>query len=599
LKKSADNKSLTTLFLRIWHYVDSHRRIQLGVLLLLMIMTSLAEVFSIGAAMPFLGVLTAPERIYEYAPLRPVFTIAGITSPFQLLLPVTIIFVIAALLAGAMRLLFLWVSIRFSFTMGADLKVLAYKRMLYQPYAVHASRNSSEIITSVGKVGNIIYLFNNILSAVSSGFFLLTILSTLLFINAKITLALFGGFGAIYAIITFYTKERLLQNSQRVALESSMVLKAMQEGLGGIRDVLIDGTQGVYSKIFRHADIALNRAQGNNLFISSSPSLGVQSLGIALIALLSLTLAHNEKGLTAYLPLLGALVYGAQRLLPSLQQLYSSWSTIQGMRGSLDDALDLLDQPLPEYVEHPSQEPLPFNRTIELNNISFRYTPEAPWVLENLDLSIEKGSRVGFIGKTGSGKSTLLDLIMGLLQPTKGSIAIDGKLIDVINTRSWQSHIAHVPQAIYLSDSTIAENIAFGIPVEEIDFKRVLLAAQNAQIAELIEGWPKKYQTFVGERGIRLSGGQRQRIGIARALYKKADVIIFDEATSALDNNTENAVMQAIERLHPDITILIIAHRLTTLKNCDKIVEVGGRGIMRIGSYDDIMNLPQKKSPVL
>ena len=208
----------------------------------------------------------------------------------------------------------------------------------------------------------------------------------------------------------------------------------------------------------------------------------------------------------------------------------------------------------------------------------------------DLNITIPKGSRIGFVGSTGSGKSTLLDIVMGLLQPTLGELEIDGQAISPSNQRAWQAHIAHVPQAIYLADSTIEENIAFGVAKSEIDAQRVRIAAHQAQIADTIESWPNQYQTFVGERGIRLSGGQRQRIGIARALYKRADVIIFDEATSALDNETEQAVMQSIEGLGDGITLLIIAHRLTTLKNCSKIVEFGGGGIKRVGSYEDIVN---------
>jgi len=211
-------------------------------------------------------------------------------------------------------------------------------------------------------------------------------------------------------------------------------------------------------------------------------------------------------------------------------------------------------------------------------------------VLKDIDLKITKGGRYGFIGATGCGKSTLLDIVMGLLQPTEGVLEIDGGAIRESNFRSWQAHIAHVPQTIFLSDSSIAENIAFGTPKNQIDLARVKQVARQAQISEIIESWPKQYDTFVGERGIRLSGGQRQRIGIARALYKQADVIILDEATSALDSNTELAVMEAIEGLDREITLLIIAHRLTTLKNCTQVVEMGDGGVKRIGSYDDIVN---------
>ena len=256
---------------------------------------------------------------------------------------------------------------------------------------------------------------------------------------------------------------------------------------------------------------------------------------------------------------------------------------------SLQDTLDLLDQPLPDYADQPASQPLPFRQQICLDQISFRYRPDSPWVLNNIDLKIEKGSRVGFIGATGCGKSTLIDVIMSLLQATEGALGVDGKAVTMVNQRAWQAHIAHVPQAIFLADSTIEENIAFGVQKERIDHERVKMAARQAQIADVIEAWSGQYQTFVGERGVRLSGGQRQRVGIARALYKQADVIIFDEATSALDSETEQAVMQAIESLSVNLTILIIAHRLSTLKNCTQIVELSDGGIKRVGSYEDMV----------
>jgi ATP-binding cassette subfamily B protein len=239
-----------------------------------------------------------------------------------------------------------------------------------------------------------------------------------------------------------------------------------------------------------------------------------------------------------------------------------------------NDVLELLDQPLPHYAQQSPSKPISFNQDIRLKNIDFHYNDQVPYILKKIDLTIAKGDRIGFIGKTGSGKSTLVDIIMGLLLPTKGEIYIDNQQITDKNRRSWQAHIAHVSQNIYLADASIEENIAFAVLPENIDHQRVRQAAKQAQISELIEQWPDKYQTFVGERGIRLSGGQRQRIGIARALYKRTDVLIFDEATSALDNETEQAVMEAIDGLDKELTILIIAHRLNTLKGCDKIVEI-------------------------
>ncbi len=593
------NQPITQLLHRLWRHISTRRRRQFGLLLVLMLFASFAEILSIGAVLPFLGVLTAPERVFEHAAAQPIIQALGLTAPAQLLLPLTIAFGVAALIAGAMRLMLLWANSRLSFTTGADLSISIYRRTLYQPYSVHCARNSSEVINGIsGKVIGVIYsIIMPVLSLISSSVMLIAILIALLAVEPVIALAAFGGFGLIYAFIIRLTKKKLLVNSQRIARESTHVIKSLQEGLGGIRDVLIDGSQTTHCQIYRNADLLLRRAQGNNEFISASPRYGMEALGMLLIAMLAYSLAQQADGIAKAIPILGALALGAQRLLPVLQHAYGAWSGIQAGQVSLQDTLELLDQPLPDYADQPTAQPMPFKHNISLKQIAFRYSSQTPYVLKQLNLTIAKGSRVGFIGTTGSGKSTLLDIVMGLLQPTDGTLEIDGQAVVSGNHRAWQAHIAHVPQAIFLADRTIEENIAFGVPKDQIDPQRVRQAAKQAQIADSIESWPKQYQTFVGERGIRLSGGQRQRIGIARALYKQADVIILDEATSALDTETEQAVMQAVERLSEDITLLIIAHRLTTLKNCTQIVELDAGNIKRTGSYQDIVNQPAPVQP--
>ena len=491
-----------------------------------------------------------------------------------------------------MRLLLLWASTRLAFATGADLSMSVYRRTLYQPYAVHCARNSSEVITGIsGKVNGVISnIISPTLTLISASSMLIAILMALLLINPLIAFLAFGGFGFIYAVIIGLTRKQLLIDSQLMARESVQVIKSLQEGLGGIRDILIDGSQATYCEIYRTADTPMRRAEGRSSFISGSPRYGMEALGLILISILAYILSQQADGVAKAIPVLGAIALGAQRLLPVLQQVYSSWTTILSGQVSLQETLALLDQPLPDYANNPVVELLPFNLDIRVEQLSFRYSLQTPYVLNQINLTITKGSRVGFIGTTGSGKSTLLDIVMGLLQPTEGVLKIDGQVITPANNRGWQTHIAHVPQVIFLADSSIEENIAFGVPKDEIDIERVRQAAQQAQIAESIESWPEQYQTLVGERGIRLSGGQRQRIGIARALYKRADVIIFDEATSALDNETEEAVMQVIEGLSKDLTLLIIAHRLTTLKNCTHILELGESGIKRVGNYDEIIN---------
>jgi ABC-type bacteriocin/lantibiotic exporter with double-glycine peptidase domain len=589
------HQSIACLSKRLWQHIGLRRRQQFGLLLLLMLFASFAEVLSIGAVLPFLSVLTAPDRIFVMHAAQPLIQALNLSEPKQLLLPLSIAFSLAALTTGAMRLLLLWASTRLSYASGADLSVNIYRRTLYQPYAVHCARNSSQIVNGVSsKVTAVIVVINMTLTLISSGVMLIAILVALLAIDSFIAITAFGGFGLIYAFITKINSRRLLINSQHIARESDQVVKSLQEGLGGIRDILIDGSQEVFCNIYRKADYVLRDAAGSNTFIGASPRFVMESLGMILIAILAFVLAQQTEGIAKTIPILGALALGAQRLLPLLQQAYGAWTQINSVQISLKDTLELLDQPLPAYANKPIPERLSFNHDITLKQIDFRYDPQGPYVLKQLNFTIAKGSRVGFIGATGSGKSTLLDIVMGLLQPTNGLLEIDGHPITPYNQRAWQLHIAHVPQTIFLVDSTIEENIAFGEPKDKIDQDRVRQAAQQAQIAESIESWPKQYQTLVGERGVRLSGGQRQRVGIARALYKQADVIIFDEATSALDNETEQAVMDAIEGLSKELTVLIIAHRLTTLKSCTHIMELHAGGINCIGNYQEIVNKSTK-----
>ncbi len=586
------NSTLPQLLRCLSPHISPQRRVQMGLLFLLMILSSFAEVVSIGAVLPFLGALTAPDRIFALPVAQPFINALGLTEPQELLLPLTVIFIFGALLSGFMRLVLLWMQTRLSHAIGADLSINIYRRTLYQPYAVHVARNSSEVIAGIsGKANNVVYsTILPLMHISSSTLTLIFILLTLLTIEPMAVTA-FAGFGAIYAGVIKGTKKALARDSERVSYESNQVIKALQEGLGGIRDVLINGTQATYCKIYRSADLPLRRATANVLIISGTPRYAIEALGMVLIAVFAYSLAGSPSGIVSAIPVLGALALGAQRLLPVLNLAYAGWSSIRGSQASLADALDLLDQPIPAHADAPLTAPVPFKHSITLKGLAFRYAENTPWVLQHgLNLSIQKGSRIGFIGTTGSGKSTLLDILMGLLQSPHGDLAIDGVKITEKNSRSWQAHIAHVPQAIFLADTSITENIAFGVPVAQIDNNRVREVAKKAQVAQAIESWPEQYDTLVGERGVKLSGGQRQRIGIARALYKQADVIIFDEATSALDNDTERAVMEAIENLSDELTVIIVAHRLTTLKNCTEIFKLEDGRIKQSGSYENIMS---------
>jgi ABC-type bacteriocin/lantibiotic exporter with double-glycine peptidase domain len=562
-------------------------------LTVLMILASFAEVVSIGAVLPFLGVLTNPGKIYNHELAQPVFLVLQIETPQELVLPFTILFILGAIFAGLARISLLWVQTRLSIAIGADFSVQVYDRTLYQPYILHVSRSSSEILAGVQKAeGLVYYIIQPVLIILSSVVIFVALIATLLAIQPVIALIAFLSFGLIYAVIVFVTRRRIARNSRIIAAHQGEATKAVQEGLGSIRDILINGNQFVYSKIYRDAFLPMQTAIASNQIVGAGPRFGVEALGMVLIASLAYAMASVVGvmgGANNTIPVLGALALGAHRLLPVLQQIYTAYITLKGNQGNIQDALDLLDQPKPAHARLQPPEPIPFRTAITLKDLGFRYTPRGPWVLNHINLEIPKGSRVGFIGVTGSGKSTLLDIVMGLLIHTEGSVHIDDTVLTPEKIRAWQMHISHVPQVIHLKDGSITENIAFGVRPEVIDQQRVKQACQQAQIAQTIEGWGEGYETQVGERGIRLSGGQRQRIGIARALYKKANVIIFDEATSSLDHETETAVMQTFETLGREVTVLIVAHRLTSLKSCDRIVKLTGGEIKEIGTYEQII----------
>jgi len=585
-------KSTKKAIKRLWSHLSSRRRKQFFLVSVLMIMSSISEVVSIGALLPFLGMLTVPEQVYQHALMQPIIQILEISDPDQLLLPITILFIALALLAGAIRLVLLYAQTKFSFATGSDLSINIYRRTLYQKYAVHVSRNSSEVINSViTKTNTVIQnTITPILKLISSIVLIIGIISVLLVIDFVVALLTFVGFGFLYWMVISFTRAQVGRNSQIIADQSTQMIKSLQEGLGGIRDVLIDNTQKFYYTLYRNADLPLRYASGKNQSISISPREVMESIGMSLIAGLAYMLMQPDGGAGTVIPLLGSLAFGAQKLLPALQQAYSSYSQIKGSKSSLEDVLDLLDQPLPKHIDGTTAKSIQFEKKIKLTNLDFRHTANSPWVLKNINLSIKKGECVGFMGESGSGKSTLLDIIMGLLEPSNGNIVIDNQVLSSANMRSWQTNISHVPQNIYLSDGTIEENIALGISKDDIDHHRVKEVAKQAQISDVIEQWENGYQTPVGESGFFLSGGQRQRIGIARALYKNVSILIFDEATSALDGKTEKGIMELIENIGKDkgMTVLIVAHRLTTLKECDKIFKLDENYTLRVGSYREM-----------
>ena len=576
---------------KLLSYLSSKRKSQLGFISILMIIGSLAEVASIGLVIPFLGALTNPEALFGSPFFLPFIDHFGFISADQLLLPFTITFIFAVISSGLIRGFLVYATIRFSHAVGHDLGMNVYRRTLYQSYSYHANQNSSELINGVILKVNTITggVILPLLVIASSILLMAGIVAALMFVDVITSISAFCIFGVLYIIVIKLTHRQLRHNSEDIAHYSTQLIKSLQEGLGGIRDVIIDGSQNFFCKIYKTSDLPLRKAHGNNTFIASSPRFIMEALGMTLIALLAYSLTLSSNGFETVIPTLGALALGAQRLLPSMQQSYDAFSKLKGAQASLTDVLKILNQNLPSFADQTQKEKMHFKKEIELKNLSFQYSINTPLIFENINLKITKGSKVGFIGETGCGKTTLLDIIMGLLDLKDGKMLIDEELIDENNIRLWQSNIAHVPQNVYLSDSSIIDNIAFGVPKDEIDFEKIKSVAEQAKISEIIASLNDGYETFVGEQGIKLSGGQRQRIGIARALYRDANVLIFDEATSALDNETEKVVMDSISSLGKDLTILIIAHRLSTLKHCDYVVELTSKKELLIKSPQEVI----------
>jgi ATP-binding cassette subfamily B protein len=380
--------------------------------------------------------------------------------------------------------------------------------------------------------------------------------------------------GGVYAVVMLLVKKRLEMNAEIISQTMNDRFKVTQEALGSIRDILLSHGQEYFSNLFNKTNWKYTTARASNLIIGPTPRFIVEALGVLLIAGFAYFAVMSTDGLNIMIPTLGAMALGAQRLLPNLQLIYIGVTNLKGQEQLIFDVVELLDQPTDEeYLS--DLDPLMFENQIVFENVSFQFQDDSPVVLKGLSFSIAKGQRIGFAGPTGSGKSTTIDLLMGLLLPSIGEISVDEIPLTGKARLQWQKNIAHVPQDLYLMDASFAENIAFCKAPDDIDLQRVEKVAKLAHIHDFIAEKPKGYQSLLGERGVQLSGGQRQRVGIARALYRRASVIVLDEATSALDTEMETAVMSSIEKIDRNITIIMIAHRISTLKNCDLIYQLG------------------------
>jgi len=588
MKFSARAEHLT-LIVDILHCVPRNRLAQLMLLLPLMLLGSLFEVMTIGAVLPFVQSLVNPETLAQWPMLQRL--LPGLESPqgYSPILTMSLVFTGVLVIAVAMRLLVFYMSTKFVFAVGHDLAVYLYKKILHQPYSYHIHRSSSELLGDIGKVR---VLVSGVLGPCMHGLAASVLVLALLVASAAVDAATGLSVALIFVMAYFFVvrsfQHKLESNSRVIASAQNERVRALQEGVGGIRDVILDGNQKFHTAKFADVDGRFVQALVANSFYSSAPRFFVEAIVATLIVAVACALALQSGGLSSALPTLAALALAAYRMLPLVQNIYQAWARLQGNLQVVRDVHRSVT--LPDNLRQPvSHGDIAFEHTIELLNVAFRYGAHQLEVLSGISLTIPKGARVGIIGRSGSGKSTLADIIMGLLAPTSGELRVDGVPIGSHNCESWRGHIAHVPQDVFLADASIAENIALGVNVAELDHERVQAAARRAQLSDLIQSPTWNDCTGVGERGVRLSGGQRQRVGIARALYKSASVLVFDEASSALDTETEAALMSSLKEIERDVTVFIIAHRTSTLRDCDFVIRLADGRVTEVSSREGVV----------
>jgi ATP-binding cassette subfamily B protein len=570
--------------------VSRRRKIQFALTIISIFTNSLFEIISLAAVVPFLSVLSSPQTFMESSSVRRFAPMLGISDAADAVALVCVSFAIITVISAAVRTITLIVNSKFTLALGADLSRTVFERTLHQPYSSHAQQNSASVIANVTQnVGAFVNgILNPAVQFLTSSLTVIGILTTLFVINWWVALTTSVVFGGAYFAIVRMNRARYAHNSSIVVAAQDDIVKALQEGLGAIRDVIIDGNQDFYAGTYSIADRRSRNASNDSFIRSATPRYVLESIGMLMICTVAFVLSKGESKLLGAVPVLGALAMGAQRLLPAMQAAFGSYSSIVGSMYGLDRIVDVLTS---EQAPKPSADIAACGVAgqVSFDTVEFRYASDAPQVLRKVSFNIQAGERIGVIGATGSGKSTTMDLLLGLLQPTSGQILIDGEPLVGDKVFAWQKSLSHVPQVIYLADASIAENIAFGLPKGKIDMGQVRKAANLAQISEHIESLEAGYDTFVGERGIRLSGGQRQRIGIARALYKNATVLVFDEATSALDDETEAELMRAIDGLSKDLTVIMIAHRLSTVRRCDKILKLHKGKVLAFDTPDVVL----------
>ncbi len=560
----------TTVF-KLIKLTDSKGFKKLALLVFIMVLSAFAEIFSIGAILPFISILSNPNYLYD-SELFGLFSDSFLFGKISPITFFTLLFVFGIVVSTSLRLALLWLNAHITFHMGKKLSVKVYKSLLYRSYQEHISENSSKGISVVTTLCNsLVYnVINPVFTIISSALIIISILCFLIYINTNVAIITFGSMALFYGLIIIYSHRKFAEYSIIIKEQTANTYKCIQEGLGGFREIQLDSTHDFFLSKYEIIDFDLKTAQQKTLFLNQFPKYLLEALGMLSIIGAAFFASNINDPQLSILPILGAIALGSQKLLPLLQQAYSAWANIAASKSALLEVIKYLDNDNQPYYR---QDPIVFNKSITFKNVFFRYNGNKADTVNSLSLKIIKGDRIGVVGISGGGKSTFADLLMGLLPITSGEILIDDKNLSTSLTPTWMKLISHVPQNIFLADTNILENITFGVEPQLVNMNKLNKVIEQSQLTNLINRLPNGIYTLIGERGVQISGGERQRIGIARALYKNSELIIFDEATSALDSQTEESILNTINLIDKDVTLVIIAHRVSTLANCDYILK--------------------------
>lgn len=570
------------------------------VLFLLMFSVAVGEVLGVGSVLPLITILAEPDIIESNRFLAGIYESIGFQSREQFLVVLCSVFFIILMSSLALKTVGVWVQLRFSFLTSHRLSCRLVGGYLAQPYQWFLTRHSSALsATILSEVMQVVrQALRPALDLISNGMTALLLVALLVAVDPILAVACAVTLGGSYTAVFFGIRRRILRIGNDRLMANRERYRLIEEAFGGIKNVKLGGLEQEYVDRFRRPSSVFVRRQITGSLLGEIPSLAMQAILFGGMLLVLIYLMLTSGGFQAALPHFTLYAFAGYRLLPALQGAHRS-ITLLGLSEAALDTLhsDFESMRLPHDLDpknetspENAQKKLELRNSIELKNITFTYPGSDNSVVSDFSISIKAGDTIALVGPTGSGKTTTADIILGLLLPQAGSILIDGQDLDSVTRKQWQRNLGYVPQAIYLADDSVAANIALGIRESDVDRDAVERAAKVADLHDFVVGeLPDGYDTAVGERGVRLSGGQRQRIGIARALYRNPDVLVLDEATSALDNLTERVVMDAVEKLGGQKTIILIAHRLSTVRSCDRIYLLEDGEIVADGSYDDLL----------